>query len=187
MGMGAVAALGALAAAGVGGAGIASSNSAQRKEGKANAQKMNLMNQATQSYEDYRPIAAQQNMNALQQKTGLLQPLNGALGKMYGADAQMDLKAASQNPFAGVAGATGQGPLAGTRPSDADPSVTKWTNIGFTPDEARLISSKWTGADPINGKMLFAGLHPSTAAEVRASKPFQDALREQQDALKKGG
>lgn len=172
-----LAALGALAAAGVGGAGIASSNSAQRKEGKANAQKMNLMNQATQSYEDYRPIAAQQNMNALQQKTGLLQPLNGALGKMYGADAQMNLQAASQNPFAGIAGATGQTPQTGARPSDADPSVTKWTGIGFTPDEARFISSKWTGMEPVQGRMMFGGTVPMTAEQVRNSPRFQDAFK----------
>ncbi len=50
-------------------------------------------------YAQYRPMAAQARTAGLQQQLGAYQPLNNALGAVYGPQYQFDLNALGQNPM----------------------------------------------------------------------------------------
>jgi hypothetical protein len=105
---------------------------ASKQERIANEQKTDLMQQAAMQYQGQRPVQNQARMNALRAQMGLLAPVNGALGKMYGADAKMNLNV--QNPFSGVNGASGAGDAATSGGGSFD------TTLGTT-DAARM--SPW--------------------------------------------
>jgi|GEM_PF-5081953 len=74
------------------------------------------MEQARQAYAQYRPMAEQARLNALAQTASLFQPVNRALGEMYGPGAQMSMPVQSPLPE----GMTGVG---GQATSRQDPSV----------------------------------------------------------------
>jgi hypothetical protein len=61
--------------------------------------KKQAMSQAAQAYQAYRPEMLQAQQNALRQQMALFQPLNRAIGQMYGAGSAPDLWAATQNPL----------------------------------------------------------------------------------------
>lgn len=57
------------------------------------------MKEAAQHYAAYRPIANQQRMNALNKMGHLFEPVNNALGQMYGPQAQFDLSSMGESPM----------------------------------------------------------------------------------------
>lgn len=65
------------------------------------------MEQARQAYGQYRPLMEEARMNALRQTLDTFQPVNQALGEMYGPSAQMDLSVQSPMPE-GMTGTGGQ-------------------------------------------------------------------------------
>lgn len=61
---------------------------------------ISAMKAAGAKYDQYRPELMQARMNALNSALGAFSPVNAALGRMYGPDAQFDLSKAAVNPFA---------------------------------------------------------------------------------------
>lgn len=57
------------------------------------------MQRAAYNYALMRPEMAHAQLNAMRQQASLYQPINSALGEMYGPSAQMDINAALQNPM----------------------------------------------------------------------------------------
>ena len=89
----------------------------------------------------YRPVQQQARMNALQQSMSLFNPVNSALGQMYGPGAQFDLNAASQNPLDPYANKIGQ--------------PNPWKEIG--PKEAK--GQKWGAAlGTLLGPLVMTGI-----------------------------
>ena len=54
---------------------------------------------AARAYEEYRPLQGQNYQNSLNSQLSMYQPVQNALGKMYGPDAQTDYTQASQSPI----------------------------------------------------------------------------------------
>ncbi|RMG11330.1 MAG: hypothetical protein D6731_15735 [Planctomycetota bacterium] len=57
------------------------------------------MIEGAQSLSAYRPVQYQARMNALQQAMSLFNPVNNALGQMYGPGAMMNMGQAAQSPL----------------------------------------------------------------------------------------
>ena len=62
-------------------------------------QKQQAMGDVGQQLQAYRPEFQQAQMNAMRQQMAMMQPMQNALGSMYGPAAQFDLEQGVQNPF----------------------------------------------------------------------------------------
>lgn len=89
------------------------------------------MKQAAGKYDQYRPELMQARMNALNTALGAFSPVNTALGRMYGPEAQFDLSKAAVNPFAvGSSANPGSNAPAAAPPQGAPQGDRSWSDIG---------------------------------------------------------
>lgn len=69
--------------------------------------KQQQMQQAGREYSAYRPELAQARENVMRQKVMAMQPMNNAMGAMYGPGAQMDTSQMFQSPMSARMGGIG--------------------------------------------------------------------------------
>lgn len=108
--------------------------------GDAEKGHLRQLEEAQRRYAEYRPQALQARLSAIQNAANMFGPVNNALGRMYGPDAQLNLEGAGVNPF--DPGMTG--------PRDrkrSDPSMNIKAGPAGTPPEGppMTMPTEWRG------------------------------------------